>query len=371
MRSIGILMVLFSCVGLLAGPAPLPARAAARSITVDCDKGQDLALAIDKASRAGVKNIRILGTCHGNFRIAETALSLRGVSPEVSAIVGTVGDPAIEITAPGRSVIDKLSVRGENFGVKVVGHRAEVSIVDCRIHDNIVGVILDGGADSYIASTEVYGNELGIQLLNGSQSSVVESTIRDNTSHGLIARANSYLAITDSVVRGHGQVGILSAQTSWVAAAGTRFEDNGEIHAFARDRSKLTVRSGSLLGSAGDPTLFSVGVDDMSRLQVNSSVELHGDLLGSNFSYVTLSTSTLFGSMWLQDFTTARVGLSEIEGELSCSTGSDAYCGSGTVASTSGCDSAPAECGVARAQNESDEGDTSELQRSLDRWASE
>ncbi len=153
--------------------------------------------------------------------------------------------------------------------------RAEVSIIECRIHDNIVGVILDGGADGYIASTEVYGNALGIQLTNGSQSSVVKSMIRDNTSHGLIARANSYLAISDSVVRGHGQVGILAAQTSWVAAAGTRFEDNGGIHAFATDRSKLVLRSSSEVGSVGDPTLFSAAADDMSRLQVNDDLTPH------------------------------------------------------------------------------------------------
>lgn len=317
-----------------------------QTVTVDCDAGDSLAKALAEADRGGPSHIRVLGTCRGSFLVESAGIQLFGIGPGKSVIEGTEFDPAIQVTATERVVIRDLEIRDGAVGVRVLGPHSDVAVLRSRIGARNVCVWVSGTSEAYLNEVELLESELGLIVDDHSTGRLIDSVSSDHSVAGGTANTYSTLFVLGSEITGNGEFGLSGQRVTTVTISESTMADNGEIHAYADDRSVLHLWSNVTVGGEDDPTEFALSVDDMSKLQINHNVTVYGAIHGSRSSLVTIATSAVHGSALLYGFANLMISGSEFDGTVTCQTGADAVCSGGAVVGTEGCPSAPPGCGT-------------------------
>ena len=195
-------------------------QSGAKTILVDCDKGQTISKALEK--KADELIIEISGTCQEDVVIERNNLTLRGVMP--GATVVAASSSAIFLDRVSRVSIEDLTVQGGIEGPGEIGGAGVFVWLSTAV--SVSGLVVEQGqskgmtvlGSEVIISDSVFRNNNGYGL-QGNQSSLVflggEVDLIDNLYEGLLLSFQSRLISAAAIhANGNGEHGIALGQHS-------------------------------------------------------------------------------------------------------------------------------------------------------------
>ncbi len=311
-----------------------PAGAGSLEITVDCGAGDDLATALADVldGATGPVIVNVLGTCAGPIEITAHDVTLRGTSPEASAIEGVAAHGVRNLR------LERLRISDAPRGVDAKD--AEVTIDGCDIARTDIGVRTRG---SSVALTRVTlrDGRMGIEARR-SRVDLGFSTIHGISDEGISATEFSEVVIFRSTAASDG----LSVRNSTLVA--TLSELEGSIHARTYSRVSLAGSSGSSSALHGDISasnsevfLFQLPIDGTVSVQEAGVLTAIGARLGQVRlglgADARISAGRVAQSVLADGFSTVQLLSSVVLGPVVCTRGSDAICEGSEVARVEGC----------------------------------
>jgi hypothetical protein len=315
-----------------------------REITVDCDRGGDLARelrALASLSDRGPVTVHVVGTCRGPIGIELDDLTLRGVSPERSAIVGAPGAGTIVEAHGVRNLrLESLALRDGRRGV--VLETADAVIAGCELARTDLALVIRGSSVS-VRGTRIEDARAAIDARR-SRLDVSFSTIDDIEDTGIAAsefsdvvlfktpvasdsisvERSSLLVVTSELdtavhARTYSHVSLAGSAREPSILRGAIFASNSEVHVFHQ------------------PVTGPVSVEGASWLTATAA-ELQGLVLERRAGAL-LTTSSVAGDVRASGFSTIELAGTTVAGELACRSGSDAVCEGAALGGSSGCES--------------------------------
>jgi len=310
------------------------AQTAAKTVTVDCAKGEKIQDAVDK--NAAPLDILVKGLCVESVRIEDKDFTLRGTDPLLDAIQGT--------TVAGLTIVDVNSAIVQNLGF-VNGVMAGLSIFDssvsmtnCRVTGNVNGILVRDDT-LFIGEGLTISSNLGRGIFSDGARFVgcIGCRAENNSGPAGVSSRNGVLTYLDSeVIGGTGLV----VQTGGYADIDCLTEGTG--HPCSMQATQFAARAFgggyAVLYGAGDFTgrvqaADRGGVDLLGARQIASTGPNLVDLFGT-LSAVTFDTGesklrgtthvTGFGRLLLRDATT-------LDGSIQCSSAGDAWLDATTI----------------------------------------
>lgn len=325
-------------------------------VSVNCNGGETITEALAAGDPDFPLTITIVGTCVENVTITRDDVTLRGIDPSRSRIVGAPDPGPIEtpITVLGaeRTVVENLTITGgELAGIAVA--TAFFTVRDSVIEDNVrFGIVSGSGAFSRVDNCVIRNNgEDGVVAFGGGFARVYNSTIRENGEHGIGVRENGSAQIGvapgnvvgPNIIESNGRHGIQLNRSSSARIESNKIAINGLDGIAVIGGSSVAVRDNVIEsnerrgiqisnGSTADvesTTIASSGRDGIGIFN-GSSINLTDSVLTSNGR----NGMNLFGS------SSADVSNSEIEfnarSGLGISGGSSANLQGNLIASNNG-----------------------------------
>lgn len=317
---------------------------AAQQLTVDCDRGDDLAEALRKATDSELTWIAVRGTCVGNFKIdARVSILVSGESNQTTALVSPDEGVVVDLSGPAPIVLESFEIRGGTRGVNARGPLKVVRL--CDLHDNGAALFAEDGAKLHVFGSEIHDNDMALHCEGQSSCSLSLSNVAGSRFRALSVEGRSNLQVFQSQIRRNPSIGALIADGSKLLVQASLFADNHVAHIVAERRSEVELSSGTVVGVEGDATEFALAAsfDTLVRtspFEQGAAVEIRGKVLGIHNSYLALERVKIFGSLELRDFARAKIGDATITGRVVCTSGGDAACGEGVAATFDGCASA-------------------------------
>ncbi len=324
-------------VGVGAGPI---------EITVDCDRGGDLAAVLaDLVDRTdGPVVVNVAGTCAGPIEIATDDVTLRGESSGTSAIEGVgarfATPPPAVVTAHGvRNLrLEKLRISDGPVGVAAIA--AEVTIESSELSRTDVGVAAQLSSVA-LAGVTLRDGRIGVEARR-SRVGIGFSTIDRISDEAIAATEFSEIVMLHSTAVSDG----LSVRNSGLVA--TRCELEGSIHARSHSRVSLGGSAGStaalrggISASNSEVFLFQLPVDGAVSVSDGGFLTAIGAGIGSvllaSAADARISSGHVAGAILVDGFSTAQLVSTAVAGEVVCRRGADALCEQSQLASVSGC----------------------------------
>jgi hypothetical protein len=344
--------------------APTVPASAAKSIVVDCAKGDKLQTAIDK--NPGEVTFEVRGLCHENVKVDHRKITLHGADPATDGIRGVASDPpviaALEVWYSELVRVENLSISHPSADVGLGIFHSGVEALNCRMIGNPdTGVHVS--ASSFLFGTELTlsdNGRLGLHARRGSLAFCTGCRLENNAVWAATTNFGGLLSLHDSVVAGtrglqaangsYADLDCLSEDTAFPCSlnvtrtAGFAFADStvamygagafaGQL--VAGDRGQIYVygaqQTATGVGPGGNPLANSF--DSFATLLAEPSAEngLQSQLKG----HTQVST---FSRALLIDATT-------VDGTLACDSAGDAWADAGVTVSggpITGCEHVPA-----------------------------
>jgi hypothetical protein len=311
-------------------------------VAVDCSRGGDLQRAIDWIESRGVGRVLVTGTCTGSYYVLrDSYVEIVGDGPATSGIQATVGQ-ALDALGPGRVEIRNLRLTGGPSAVRATGPRRVVSIVGCEIDGTSRGVSVDAGAVLLLEDSTASGGNMGVGVFD-SQVAIDGGTLHGSDFGLYLDHSKAWL---DGVSVSGNSIGVLARYGSRVEVIGGSFTDNDPVHLNVEEGSRL-VAYNAPIGASGDNGVYSVNVEETASAEIivdDSTSEIWGHLLLDDGSFCSVQGTAVHGSVLVRGLSRLRLDAWVQDGSLSCDEASDAWCGPGASAFTSGCPSTPATC---------------------------
>lgn len=253
---------------LLARHRPAPAASTAKTIVVDCAKGDRIQDAIDKNALPAAVEIR--GVCSETVLIESKTVTLRGSDANADAIQGG--------TAPGTLVtIRNAVVTVENLGMNasagagMTAFQSNVTLTRVRFANNI-GSGMNITGSSYVNATEAafVQNRRGFTVQLGSTVFCHGCTFQGNTTYAASAFQGGFFTLLNSTVTGRRGLAVDGAGAY------------GDIDCFSETPSpypcSLNV-TGTALAAAEGGNGYLYGAGDFTgalESSLNGNMVLHG-----------------------------------------------------------------------------------------------
>ena len=232
----------------------------AQDIAVDCDQGDSIQDAVDKA-REGV-DINVSGTCNETVLIQSDHLHIIGNNG--ATIMPPAGTTAFRVLSTDNVAIDGFIILGGAGGVGIFGG-SSAHIRDNQIHDSTsVGILISSSSYAAVRRNSLHstsGNFSQIFVTESSAALVVDNTITASSGGGIEARSASSVTAGGNTVSGTAGFGILVQQNS---------------HMTLQNTNTVNTISCSVSGS--------LEVDEVQSITVGATLDPGCDL--SNFSGV-------------------------------------------------------------------------------------
>ncbi len=252
---------------VIVGLAMVFGPAAAREISVNCDKGNSVQKAIDAgAGSAAGKTIYVTGFCTEDLLITRDHISLLGDG-------NTMINGRIVVRGAHGVAIRDLTVTGPNDGLRARTARVFMTNVHFIANDGY-GALVSGGAAIVLRNGSIAHNTGGIGLLvtNG-QAGLNNTEVFSNQNDGIVVSANGSLSMNGGSVHSHESgTGIIAKQSSSVELGGTNVSGN----LFAG----VAVSMGSAAAIYDSTINYNTEIGLI--LSENSSVEVGGGELAHN-----------------------------------------------------------------------------------------
>jgi hypothetical protein len=361
-------IVFLSVAALLAAP-PLPsAKPKSKTVVVDCRKGESLASALAEEAEDLIVEVR--GLCNEDTKVLRGNVTIRGTDPALdgirgvtkaraaSAVGGTTA--ALEVRGSG-VVVEKLRVTGGAlYGLLVVGSQG-TEVRNCRLQENgELGASFTGGSAAVVYDTTFAGNGAGGARVN--RSSVVNfrgCTFRDNPAPGagigLEAINGGRALLEDS--RLQGLVGVNAMNGGMVSLSASDVE-GASVGLSVKGLGHLELTNVALRGAIAASSRSLVvlrGVDQIANPRKNTVVAdstlqlLNASPSGSETGDGGTVATSLLGPTEVRQFSRMIFqGDALHSGDLTCSSGGDAFCTdpgkvAGSVADCPSCRPKPAQ----------------------------
>jgi hypothetical protein len=226
--------------------------ASAKTVSVDCTKGQKVQDAVDKA--VSPVTIEIHGICIENVNVVGKDVVLKGADPATDGIQG-VNDPAVTGALTLNKVvlgsILNLSIsNGPRGGVALFD--SQVDIQNCRMIGNAV-TGLHVSAGSFATGTNITSSQngsRGVQVQRASQFSCEGCRFENNASYAASALSGSTCLLADSLISG--PFGLQSNAGGSVAELGCSAPPTTPCSMTITKRAALAAQDGRV-------TLFNIG----------------------------------------------------------------------------------------------------------------
>jgi hypothetical protein len=275
---------------------------AAKTIRVDCTRGQSINKALTDTSPQLVIEIR--GMCSEQVLVERRSVTLRGSNPDLDGIQ-SLAPVALWIMAGGRW--EGAGVTVENLTLK--GLRVDqclgASVVNCRITGNEWPGV--GVTDALLGMTDV----------------VVTGNVG-----GVYAQTNGFLVCNDCVIKDNpGRPAVSALLGSYVRLYFG--EVSGEVGLSADVYSEINMNNTALTGPIVASDHSTVNLFEVT--QTNPNPAKYNDLGGGSNMWAAISA--LDGDMSVGGFSTlclsgwAGEGMTTLNGDIACSAAGDAIAG--------------------------------------------
>ncbi len=311
-------------VALVAAVAVVPGTGFAKKpvpavIDVDCDAGGSINDALTLGLPGQPLTINIIGTCNENVTITLSQVTLQGVSPVISIIVGQpepgfnnldpIDQSPIAINGASAVLIDNLTIQGGvSSGITVVN--SQVVITNCVIKDHANhGVFVGGGSRAQIDSCEIEDNTRDGVLALAGTAFITNSTISGNVRHGVNAYGSGFVQIGrflgggsgPSTITGNTRDGVRAGGSSQIDVYDSEITLNGEFGVRVFRSSGSFLEDNTIDGNV-TATLGQAGVgvfDSSSASLVDNDIIDHENghgIIATNTSTVTMTGNTVTGN---------------------------------------------------------------------------
>ena len=357
-----------SVAALLAAPPVPGARPKSKTVVVDCKKGESLAAALGEEAEDLI--VEVHGLCSEDTKVLRGNVTIRGIDPAVDGIRGVtkarsaspVGGTTAALEVRGSGVVlEKLRLTGGAlYGLLVVGSQG-TEVRNCRLVENgELGASFTGASAAVVYDTIFSGNGAGGARVN--RSSVVNfrgCALRDNPSPGagigLEAINGGRALLEDS--RLQGLVGVNAMNGGMVSLSASEVE-GASVGLSVKGLGHLELTNVALRGAIAASSRSLVvlkGVDQIANPRKNTVVAdstlqlLNASPTGSESGEGGTVGTSLLGPTEVRQFSRLIFqGDSLHSGDLTCSSGGDAFCSDparveGTVADCRSCRPKPAQ----------------------------
>lgn len=256
-------MILATAVALTAIGTLPAASAQSNTFTVDCNRGQTVAKALDLGDFRKPLVVNVRGTCREFVTITRDNVTLRG-------------DPAAEILAPDnahdlltvsadRVTLENLTLTGGMAGLSQ-DHAPSFIARNCTIQDSSgIGVRVRVGDARLINCTVQRAGGIGVSAVRGG--SVVlsgGSRVLDSAGAGMSASGNSLVSLVGTTVTGSGEQGVrvseasqasIGSESKIVDNAGDGIEVQSGSHASINNSEIAHNQSGIVVSGSSGATI--------------------------------------------------------------------------------------------------------------------
>jgi hypothetical protein len=181
------------------------ASASAQTVTymVDCARGQTITGAITGGDDRKPLVVNVRGTCNEFVAIRRDNVTLRG-DPTASISAPSSEADLITIGANG-VLLENLTLTGGRYGI-VVDHAFRTNVSNCVMQDaSMDGVrVLVGDVRIINNSTIQRAGANGLHVARAASANLVDSRILDSANAGIHANLNSEVAVARSTISGNG-----------------------------------------------------------------------------------------------------------------------------------------------------------------------
>jgi len=243
----GLVLVCIGLVLFICPAAEAKDESGAKTVIVDCEKGDSINEALEE--KADELVIEIVGTCQEDVVIERNNVTLRGAGS--GATVVAASSTAIYLDRVSRVSLENLSAQGGIEGPGDIGGAG-------------VAVVLSTGVSVSDLVVEL-GQSKGM-IVAGSEVIISDSDFRDNNGYGLQGNASKLFFLGGEVeLSGNSYEGLLlSFQSSLISVASVRANGNGDggimlgenssasligpVEVTGNDVAGIGAESGSVLG---------------------------------------------------------------------------------------------------------------------------
>ena len=301
-------MILATAVALTALGSLTTASAQSNTFSVDCNRGQKIAVALEQGDFRKPLVISLRGTCREFVNITRANVTLRG--DPTAEIVAPNSNSDLLIVSSDRVALENLTLTGglagiaqehaptfvarnvvvqDTSGIGVRVRAGDARLIGCTVQraggigvSAVRGgsVVLSGSSevlDSAGAGVSAAGSSLvnlvgskvmrsgaqGVLLTENSQGTItsavtnsgtIPSTISDNTLNGVEAATNSQATVNGSTISGNGSRGILLSQGSQGQIVGSMVSHNGGAGIMVESGGHATIVDNTITANGTDPS---------------------------------------------------------------------------------------------------------------------
>ena len=284
----------------------------ARDLKVNCDKGQSVQDAINRArSSAAPLVVNVKGDCYEDVVLSRDSLTINGGGKAVihGSFINrgarvTIRD--IEVTRPGfgmRATTGRTRLINVHFfdnaeeGLNV-RRNGVVMFQSGSVKDNDLEGIVVESATLTVGDVEISGNRAGIAA-SMAQISLENAQVVNNVERGIDVAGNSALMVSGGAVSGNGGAGVIVDNTSSFAADGVDISWNGSSGVGVRWNSNADIVGCTIGNNAqANPNRSGVFVSTSSSASIDST-EVFGN--GGGVAAVRQSFINLTGTTVVRD----------------------------------------------------------------------
>lgn len=286
-------IILATAVALTAVGSLPTASAQSNTFTVDCNRGQAIARALELGDFRKPLVINVRGTCREFITITRANVTLRG-------------DPAAEIVAPdnGRDLLtvsaDRLTLENLTFTGGLTGlsldHGPSFYADNLVIQDaSNVGVRVRVGDARLNNCTVQRSGNIGVYVVRGGTAILGNCQVLDSGQAGVSVTQNSFVNINRSTIMRSGAQGVVLNQNSGgsIASGTTIAENQGSGIDVSQSRVLVsggnTIRDNGGFGIGGHSS--SIGIDDNTITgneregvmgYIGTTLVMHGNVISNN-----------------------------------------------------------------------------------------
>ena len=213
--------VALTAIGVLPG-----ARAQSNTHTVDCNRGQKIATALQQGDFRKPLLIKVRGTCREFVSVTRDDVTLRD-DPTAELHAPTQNRDLVIIEARGVT-LENLTLTGGSYGVRN-NQSFSLIISNCVIQgarsDGVHGFV----GDARLMHTTVRNaGGAGVYLARGASAGIAQnSQVVGNAGAGILADRNSTVVVSASTIGGNGSNGVQLQNGSNGSVSGSVIEGNG------------------------------------------------------------------------------------------------------------------------------------------------
>lgn len=276
----------------------LPSASAQNTYTVDCNKGQKIATALEMGDFRKPVVINLTGTCREFVTITRAYVTLRG-DPSAEIVAPNPNSDLVTVSAD-RVIFENLTLTGGLAGLSL-DHGPSFYADKLVVQDaSGVGVRVRVG-DARLNNCTVQGSgNIGVYLVRGGTAILGNCQILDSGQAGVSVTQNSFVNINRSTIMGSGAQGVVLTQGSGgIISNGSTIAENAGNGVDVSQSQLLvsggagvaanTIRDNGGFGIGGHSS--SIGIDNNTITgnahdgvmgYIGTTLVLHGNVTSNN-----------------------------------------------------------------------------------------